>query len=226
MVTVKLGKQDILQHFECKLLKGNIGYIKLVGIAPNVDIQAESEKIRNEIIKLNKNKIHGWIIDLRYNGGGNMHPMVTGIAPLIGDGKVGCLKNLKGENIFDWEIKYSNFVYQNNQILTLPNKPKFKKPQKIAVLMSKYTVSSGELVATCLKGRPNTKFFGEASGSLTTNNNWEYINNEVILNISTGVFCDRNEVCYEYNIPVDVEIPFEIVKETEEDRSVVEAKRW
>ena len=216
---------DTSQHFEYKVLNGNIGYVKIVGIVPNVDIQVESEKIRNAIIKLSKNKIDKWIIDLRHNGGGNMHPMVTGIAPLIGDGKVGSLTTLKEEKIFDWEIKNSNFMYQNNQLLKLPNKPKFKKQPKIAVLTSKYTVSSGELVATCFKGRPNTRFFGEATGSLTTNNNWEIIRNEVIINISTGIYCDRNGNSYPYNIPVDEEIPFPITLETEADECVIAAKK-
>ena len=64
------------------------------------------------------------------------------------------------------------------------------------------------------------------TGSYTTNNNWEIINDEVIVNISTGVFCDRNGVSYKYNIPVDVEIPFKVIKETEKDNCIIEAKKW
>lgn len=93
-------------------------------------------------------------------------------------------------------------------------------------LTSCWTVSSGEVVATCFKGRPNTKFFGEATGGFTTNNNWEIINDQLILNISTGIYCDRNGIIYDKNIPVDVEIPFEVVKETEKDKSVIEAIKW
>lgn len=217
---------DTSLQFEYKILKGGIGYLKIVGIAPNVDIEKESKKIRNAVLKLSKVKVEKWIIDLRYNGGGNMHPMVSGIAPIIGDGKVGCLKNLNGESLFDWEILNSNFIYAGYQAVTLPNEPKFKKQPKVAVLTSKWTVSSGEIVATCFKGRPNTKFFGEMTGSYTTGNNWEIINNQIILSISTGVYGDRNGILYKYNIPVDVEIPFEVVKETEKDKCIIEAKKW
>ncbi len=217
---------DSALRFEAKLLAGNIGYLKIVGIPPNADLENEAKKIRNEIIKFSKLKVNKWILDLRYNGGGNMHPMVEGIAPLIGEGIVGSTVDLKGNKQFNWEIKKSNFIYFNYQLLNLPNEPKFKSTPKVAVLLSRYTVSSGELVATCFKGRPNTKFFGEASGALTSNNNWEIVKNKVILNISTGIFCDRNGVAYRYNIPVDIEVPFEINKDIENQKAVLEAKKW
>ncbi|HQU84100.1 MAG TPA: S41 family peptidase [Pyrinomonadaceae bacterium] len=213
-------------QFSYKILRGNVGYLKIVGIAPNVDIEAESKKIRAAVNELSGKKISRWIIDLRYNGGGNMHPMMAGIAPLVGDGIVGGLVNLKGEKQFDWEIKNGNFIYGGFQAANLPNEPKFKKLPKIAVLTSRFTVSSGEIVATTLKGRPNTKFFGESTGSYTTNNSWEIIDNTVVVVISTGIFADRNGKSYEINIPVDVEIPFKIMAETEQDECVIAAKKW
>jgi carboxyl-terminal processing protease len=215
-----------VQQFSYKILQGKVGYLKIVGIAPNVNLEAESKKIRAAVVELSGKNIKKWIIDLRYNGGGNMNPMMTGIAPLIGDGIVGSLVNLKGEKIFDWEIKDSNFIYGGAQWITLPNEPKFKKLPKIAVLTSRWTVSSGEIVATALKGRPNTKFFGEMTGGLTTNNGWDIIDNEVIINISTGIFADRNGMAYQFNIPVDVEIPFKVTAETEQDECVIAAKKW
>lgn len=217
---------DTALKFEYTLLKNKIGYLKIVGIPSNVDIEKESKKIRDAVISLSKQKVDQWIIDLRYNGGGNMHPMMAGIAPLVGNGIVGSLVNIKNEKLFDWEIASSNFIYDGYQAITLPAIPKFKKQPKIAVLTSRWTVSSGELVATTLKGRPNTRFFGEATGGYTTNNGWDILNNEVILVISTGTYCDRNGKAYEVNIPVDIEIPFEVVKDIDKDKCVTEAINW
>ncbi|MBK7667495.1 MAG: S41 family peptidase [Sphingobacteriaceae bacterium] len=217
---------DTALKFEYKLLNDGIGYLKIVGIGATVDNTKEAEKIRNAVIKLSKNKANGWIVDLRYNGGGNMYPMVTGLGTLIGDGIVGKLVSASKDTLFHWKIINGNFIYDVLDVITLKNNPKFKTSPKVAVLTSRWTVSSGEVLATCFKGRPNTKFFGEATGGFTTNNNWEIINEQLILNISTGIYCDRNGIIYDKNIPVDVEIPFEVVKETEKDKSVIEAIKW
>lgn len=217
---------DTALQFEYKMLAGKTGYLRIVAIPPNADIHKEAQRIRTAVKRLANLKAKKWIIDLRYNGGGNMHPMVSGIAPIIGDGKTGCLKNLEGEKLFDWEIKSGNFIYAGYQAIDLPNEPQFNYTPKVAVLTSRWTVSSGEVVATCFKGRPNTKFFGEMTGSFTTNNNWEIINDLVILNISTGIFCDRNGISYEYNIPVDAEIPFDPANRVENDKCITEALKW
>lgn len=217
---------DTALKFEYKVLKNNIGYLKIVGIGPNVDIQNESEKIRNAVIKLSKKKVSKWIIDLRFNGGGNMYPMISGIAPIIGDGEVGKLISAANETLFKWSIQDGNFTYDVPDVVTLPNKPKFKSHPKVAVLTSRWTASSGELVATTFKGRPNTRFFGEATGGYASNTGWEVINDKIIMVISTGMFCDRNGVIYDTNIPVDVEIPFEVVKEADKDKCVIEAIKW
>lgn len=217
---------DTALKFEYKLLNGGVGYLKIVGIGPNVDIQKEAEKIRAAVAKLLNNKVKYWIIDLRYNGGGNMYPMVTGLGTLIGDGIVGKLVTYANDTLFSWRIKNGNFIYDVPDVITLKNNPKFKILPKVAVLTSRWTVSSGEVLATCFKGRPNTKFFGEATGGYTTNNNWEIINEQVILNISTGIYCDRNGTIYEKNIPVDIEIPFEVIKDTEKDKCVIDAINW
>jgi carboxyl-terminal processing protease len=213
-------------RFEYEILKDNVGYLKIVGIGSNVDIEKESIKIRQAVIEIANKKIDKWIVDLRYNAGGNMHPMMAGIAPIVGDGIVGKLVNLKNEKLCDWEIKNGNFIYDGYQAINLSNKPKFKKQPKIAVLTSRWTQSSGEIVATALKGRPNTRFFGESTGGSTTNTNVENIGGEIILNISTGIYCDRNGTAYETNIPVDIEIPFEVIKNKERDNCIIAAKKW
>src|SRR5947208_17170381 len=49
-----------------------------------------ASEIQNCIRQLNEShKIQGWIVDLRGNNGGNMHPMIKGLNSLIGDGVYG-----------------------------------------------------------------------------------------------------------------------------------------
>lgn len=217
---------DTALKFEYQILNDRIGYLKIVGIKPNVDIEFESKKIRAAIDSIYKKQVMHWIIDLRYNTGGNMNPMMAGLAPLIGVGHVGSVVNLKHEKLFDWEIKNGNFIYDGVQAVTLPPYPSFIVAPKVAVLTSRFTVSSGEIVATAFKGRTQTKFFGETTGGYTTNDSWEVINNEIILAISTGVYCDRKGVVYQNNIPADVEIPFEIIKDIKHDNCINAAIKW
>lgn len=217
---------DTALRFSYQMLADKVGYLKIVGIASNVNIEAEAKKIRAAVIALEKSGAKAWIIDLRYNGGGNMHPMMAGIGPLLGEGKAGGLVDLQKNPLFDWEIKKGNFVYGGFQAVDLPYTPTFKKLPKVAILTSKWTLSSGEIVATAFQNRPNTRFFGEATGGYTTNLGWGVIAETVIVSISTAMFCDRKGVVFEHQVPVDVTIPFEIEKDLTKDKTIAEAHKW
>lgn len=217
---------DTAAKFEYAILPNNIGYLKIMGIGPWVDMQVEATKIRGAISEMYNKDVEFWIIDLRFNAGGNMNPMVAGIAPLIGDGIVGYLTDVNHNILFEWEINQGNFIYDSVKAIDLPNQPQIKTNPKVAVLTSRWTTSSGEVVATTLKGRDNTRFFGEATGGFATNVSWEVINEEILLLISTGVYTDRNKIAYTINIPVDVELPFVIEKNISNDIGVTTAIKW
>ncbi|MFT6809253.1 MAG: carboxyl-terminal processing protease, partial [Saprospiraceae bacterium] len=52
-------------------------------------VKKNTIKIRNGIIDLHGRGAKKWILDLRYNRGGDINPMIAGLAPLIGDGNIG-----------------------------------------------------------------------------------------------------------------------------------------
>jgi carboxyl-terminal processing protease len=217
---------DTALHFSYQLIN-KTGYLKIVGMGATSDKNKEANAIRNAVIQLSKKKVQNWIIDLRFNAGGNMNPMMAGIAPLIGDGFVGYLSNFNRDTLAKWKIENNNFWWDNYQDISLPNTKKIvDKLPKIAVLTSRYTVSSGEFVANALKGRPNTKFFGEATGGYTTSTNWITIEDKLIICISSGIYCDRNGVMYSKNIPVDTEVEFNATSKISEDQGISEALKW
>ena len=217
------GPNNIFLH---ETRDDSIGYLRLPGVSPQADVEAEARHIRDAVMALAGQHVRRWIIDLRYNGGGNVHPMLAGIGPLVGDGIVGHLADGKDSLLSDAAIRNGNFIYAGYQAIDLPNEPVFLDPPKVAVLTSRYTVSSGELLATAFKGRPNTRFFGEATGSMTTNNAWEIVDGQVILNISTAWFADRNGVVYRVNIPVDVEVEDRILDHATGDPVAEAALAW
>lgn len=216
---------DLELRFEYAMLPNNIGYLKVVGIGPNVDGQKEAERIRNAIKKLHKSKVKKWVLDLRYNGGGNINVMLAGLAPLLDTQKVVSIQNGDGNMQGTAEIKKGNFWYFGMNAFKMKKKPKIKNP-KIAILTSRWTVSSGEFVAVAFKGQKNTKFFGERTGGYTTNNSWDIIKDKIALAISTGVYCDRNGNAYTEDVKPDQKVVFEVETDKSKDTGIIEAVNW
>ena len=216
---------DTESRFEYAVLSDNIGYLKVVAIGQNVDGQEEAERIRSAIIELHELKVDKWIIDLRYNGGGNINVMMAGLAPLLDTKTVASIRDENGEILGTAMVKNGDFWYFDLNVFGIENTVKIKDP-KIAILMSRWTVSSGELVAVSFKGQTKTKFFGEATGGYTTNTGWEVINNEIALVIATGVYCDRNGNAYDQNVEPDTEILFEVHDDKNMDLGIKEAIDW
>lgn len=216
---------DVNSRFEYMILPNNIGYLKVVAVGPNVDGQKEAERIRNALEDLSTNNVNEWILDLRYNGGGNINVMLSGLAPLLDTRTVVSIQDKNGETQVTAEIKEGEFWYAGINAFQINNSLKIRNP-KIAILTSRWTWSSGEFIAVAFKGQENTKIFGEKTGGYTTNNGWEVINNEIGLAMSTGVYCDRDGNKYDENVKPDREIIFEVEADKAKDIGIIEAVNW
>lgn len=212
-------------RFQYALLPDNIGYLKVVGVGPNVNPKQEATRIREAIETLNAAKVKGWILDLRYNGGGNANVMMSGLEPLFDADKVLTIRSNDGTVLATAEFRDGQFWYYGGNAIIMKESPKIDNP-KIAVLLSRWTVSSGEFVAVAFKGQNNSRFFGEFSGGYITNNSWEPVNGELFLAISTGVYADRNGTVYNDYVGVDVPLTFTVTDNLSEDREIIEAISW
>lgn len=216
-----------LEHsHDFELLDGQTGYIKIKGIGHSQDRSEQAADIRSNLEKLAAKGAKSWILDLRYNTGGNMHPMMAGLGPLLCDGGVGGEANLKGEIIGDWSMKAGNFYMREYNDIPLPVSDNIPCDANVAVIISRYTVSSGEAVATTFKGRPNSTFFGEATGGLTTVTNWESIDEELTMSIAISYYADRNNNVFEKNIPPDEHIEFLPELALKLDPAIIAAQDW
>lgn len=213
------------------LLSKNIAYIRISG---NSDFSAKkmdsiASNIVDEINKVNSRKIKGWVVDLRLNTGGNMYPMIAGISDLIGDNeKVGGFITSDHKPDGDWLLKNGNVYVDSNQVLDRKKlETPIKKQLPIAVLISGYTASSGEMTAITLIGRDKTKLFGEESAGYTTSNQGFEVDENSGLNLAVSYVVDRNGKIYSDNIKPDFEIiagdDFEDLKK---DKKVISAIRW
>jgi len=215
---------DISAKFSYQLLENKIGYLRIVGIGPG-DVKQQSDFIRQGLVDLKSKGVDKWIVDLRFNGGGNMEPMISGLAPLIGEGFIAGAIN-KDNEIREYTIENGQFSNYDRLVCEMKNLPKIAPDEKVAVLLSRYTTSSGELVAVAFKGRENTIFIGEETAGYTTGNGYDKINDDLVLLISQDVFIDRNKKRYDDRVDVDENIEFLHHMGFDNDNQINRAKDW
>jgi len=155
-----------------------------------------------------------------------MYPMLAGLGPLFCDGAVGGETDVTGDRLVNWAMASGNFFYGDSNYIELPASDSISCPAKTAILISRYTASSGEVVATTFKGRPKTRFFGERSAGYTTVTNWEPISDDLFMSISVSYYVDRTEQVYKTTIPPDTAIDFDPTPELEKDPFVSTALMW
>jgi C-terminal processing protease CtpA/Prc len=211
-------------EFRTSIIDNNIGYVRIVGL-PMGDNEKMSSEIQNSICELIQKGAEKWIIDLRYNGGGNMFPMVEGISNIIGDGIVGGTKGVTKEESSVWQIKNGDFFY-DEQTVALENKCPITNTQKVAVLTSVYTASSGEALAVILKKRAKTRFFGNNTMGMITATDWKQIDSLTAMSISVSYYKDRENNLYDKYVDVDEIIEFEPKTEFEKDKGINRAIEW
>ncbi len=216
---------DVEARFTAALLPGPIGYLRVVGVGPNVDGQQEAKRIRAALTSLRHQDVRKWILDLRYTGGGNVNVMLAGLAPLLDVRQVATIRGEQGEIHGAAEIKRGKFQYFGTQAFQFSKKPRIKK-SKIAILTSRWTASSGELVAVAFKGQRNTRFLGEATAGFTTNNSWDVIGDEIALLLATGIYYDREGRGYPQWVEPDEPVKFEVAENWENDQGIGRAVKW
>lgn len=210
--------------FEALLLKDHIGYIRMPGL-PMGDNLLMAKNIQDEVCALTQKGADRWIIDLRYNGGGNMNPMVEGLTAILGDGPVGGAEGLTIADNIIWEIRDGDF-YNDGYSILLPEECSGASGQRVAVLTSLYTVSSGEALAVIFKGRDQTRFFGARTLGMVTGTSWDVISDSVTISISTNFYKDRNGMVYRNYVDVDEEIQSIHSPEMTDEPCIMRAMQW
>jgi len=217
---------DVDAQFSYELLAPEIGYLNVVGIGPG-DVRQQAASIRNGIATLVDHGAKRWIIDLRYNGGGNINPMLAGLAPLLSEGSVGGSVNAEERLVSLYAIRQRQFYDTGRLVVefgeTVPLVP---KEPKIAILLSRYTISSGELIAVAFKGQPNTRFFGEPTAGYTTVTGYEAVSDDVIMLLSLSVFTDRLGHRYHGRVGVDEYVEFQHEVSDTKGRTLSSAMEW
>lgn len=186
-----------LPFIESTIISNKIGYIKIPSFVGNERLIKEFVKLLQEKIKfIDKVEIKNWIVDLTECSGGNMWPMYLGISPLLKNSIGGYIVNTKQE-FLSWSLS-NNSVYEGNEKkLSVENSYKIKSSNpKIAVLISNYTCSSGEIMTLIFKGIPSTILFGENTCGATTGNKTFNLSDGSILALTTSTYADKSKRIY------------------------------
>lgn len=139
----------------------------------------------------------GWIVDLRSNSGGNMWPMLLGVAPLLrtsptGVEEVGSFATARASQ--RWSLTPTMVQIEGRPMLGF-GRPGYSLKQPgapVAVLVGSNTGSSGEATMLSFRGRPQARSFGQSTAGFSTSNDTRPLVDGSVLAITTAVMKDRN----------------------------------
>jgi carboxyl-terminal processing protease len=182
---------------ESRLLQKGYGYLLIPDNNPTHPHETDtlSQQIQDSLAKLQPQKLKGLIIDLRTNGGGNMYPMILGVANLLGNGQFGSFIDPVTKKKDAWGIAGKATYVATDTVCRLQTIGKPFTKLKVALLIGPYTASSGEATAITFMGRQNTRLFGNNTAAYTTaNESFQVFDVNVIM--AVAVVADRNGNTY------------------------------
>jgi carboxyl-terminal processing protease len=147
----------------------------------------------------------GWIVDLRSNTGGNMWPMIAGLAPILGKGTVGAF-TYPDSRVEPWTITEEHILWGSTPMVSLKRFPEVDEAKPVAVLIGPNTASSGEATAVAFHGRDGTKLIGEPTLGLTTSNEPVELSDGALLILTMSSFTDRHGQAFGQDISVEPDI--------------------
>jgi carboxyl-terminal processing protease len=231
---------------EARVLGGRYGYVRVPTFAPpagSPDAAARSTALADTLQALVRavdaqggaqGGAQGpcaWIVDLRHNRGGNMWPMLVGVAPILGDGPYGSFVDANG-GVLTWYYEAGAAGTMNaagaRGIAARMSRPPYvlRRPNPpVAVLTDSLTASSGEAIAVAFRGRPATRSFGGATTGVPTANAGYRMPDNAFLLIMVSLDADRTGRQYDARIPPDVPVP-QTARPAWDDATVSEATAW
>lgn len=148
------------------------------------------ETLRHGLLQAAEKPLKGIVVDLLENGGGDMHPMLLGLSPILGPQTLGYFSTQSGEQA--WHINYG----QNKSDIVSADDPRnfplFDIP--VAVLAGPGTCSSGEIIFLSLRGRANTASLGLETYGASSGNKSFFLTEDgkLQMHLCASVSLDRN----------------------------------
>jgi hypothetical protein len=196
--------------FEVMVLDNQFGYILMPGISfkdrSKENIHKQSQPMYDAINKIkNSQNIKGWIIDLRFNTGGDCTPMLLALYDFLGDNDVWGVLDVHQKQKRKVKLTKGTYIDNTEKVSYINPKGELLDNAKVAIITNTATGSSGEITALAFKERANTIFIGEKTNGKTTSNMMVDLPFGASMALTIGYDCDRNGKFHENIIP-DIEI--------------------
>ena len=188
-----------------------LGYVHVPAVRGPGE-QAYADSLRGAVRALTSDATPcGWIVDVRGNTGGSMWPMLAGLGPVLGPGRLGAFVEASGDR---WPWFYDDgragvvfldgwFKVGAAEVEAPPHRLDPPHPP-VAVLTDGRTASSGEAVAVAFRGRPNARSFGASTMGKTTGNQTVRLPDGARLFVTGSVYADRTGRVYGGPLAPDV----------------------
>jgi C-terminal processing protease CtpA/Prc len=228
VMTLEAASYLLVAKPQGRRLAQEVGYLDLPGIVGSDEMLSAYTATLHDLIRdLDHIPLHGVVVDLRRDTGGNMFPMLTGLGPILGEGELGAFVDLAGETMF-WRYRdgqlyigdWAGVKHDHPYLLKQSHAP-------VAVLTSRLTASSGELVLLAFRGRPHTRTFGEETYGIPTANQGMQLRDGAMIHLTMALGADRTGRTYDGPV-----VPDEYVETdwrrlgTERDPVLAEAVAW
>lgn len=183
-----------------KILKENIGYIKIVGFTN----ENTAQDLRKALIRLKNMHIETLILDLRYNPGGLLTQAIEVADEFLSSG---IIVSIKGRDSSQSQV-YS--AHQQGEGEKLP----------LLILINQGSASASEIVASAIKENKRGTLLGEKTFGKGTVQAIIPINKEGAITLTTAKYYTPSEISIEGE-GIEPDIKIEAFKPTEEEKEIL-----
>ncbi len=207
-------------------LDGKIGYLELPGAsgpkAANYD-----DEVHVLLGQLDDGSLRGCIVDLRRNPGGKIEPMLAGIGPLAGSGKLGAYVSAHNSSPWSYDGARGAAIFEGYELAKVASPHAVRDDLPIALLTGPMTAQAGEALVVAFAGRARTRRFGQGTRGVPIGSTTITLADGALLVLTVTVQADRNGTRYDGVIPPDEAVTIDWTRfGAADDPVVIAASRW
>jgi C-terminal processing protease CtpA/Prc len=208
-------------------LEGGIGYLELPGVSSGPKAANYDDTLHERLAEFDDGSLRGFIVDLRRNTGGTLWPMLAGIGPLAGAGKVGAFVSAHGGADWTYDAELGAATSETYELARVAEPFPLLDDLPVAVLTGPLTAQAGEALVVAFAGRARTRRFGQGTRGLPTSNTQIPLADGALLVLTVTVHADRTGTRYDDVIPPDETVAIDWTRfGTADDPVIAAACRW